>query len=51
MVRGEEREGGREEGREGGREERDREREEGHMVADEEGQECVCLHVHNMYIC
>ena len=43
-------EGGREGGREGEREERYREREEGHMVADEEGQECVCLHIlYNMY--
>ena len=43
-------EGGREGGREGGGEERDREREEGHMAADEEGQECVCLHIlYSMY--
>ena len=43
-------EGGREGGREGEREERYREREEGHMVADEEGQECVCLHIlYKMY--
>ena len=34
----------------GGGGERDREREEGHLVADEEGQECVCLHIlYNMY--
>ena len=44
-------EGGREGGREGEREGRDRKREEGHMVADEEGQECVCLHILYMYTC